>query len=213
MKHFLCITFFLAMAATPLAFAQKWEVGAGVGGAFYNSQTITNPIGNAEASRAAGLAFSAWLGNNSGSFLGGELRYDYENGDLKLSSGGTKVNFASSSNAIHYDFLLHLGSREATVRPFVAAGAGVKLFTGSGKESAFQPLSNIGLLTKTSQLKPLVSIGGGVKIKVASNVQLRAEIHDYLTPFPTDVIAPAQGSKVGGWLNDFVAMAGLSFTF
>jgi opacity protein-like surface antigen len=213
MKHFLSAMFLAALAAAPLAFAQKWEVGAGVGGAFYTSQTIQNAIGNADASRATGLAFSAWLGNNSGNVLGGELRYDYENGDLNLKSGGTKVSFASQSNAVHYDFLLHLGAREASIRPFLAAGAGVKVYSGTGKEVAFQPLSNIGLLTKTSQLEPLVSVGGGVKFHVADNVQFRVEIHDYLTPFPKNVIAPSSGSKLGGWLSDFVVMAGLSFTF
>ncbi len=52
------------------------------------------------------MALSAWLDNNIGSGLfGGELRYDHENGDLKLSSGGTNATFASQSNAIHYDFM------------------------------------------------------------------------------------------------------------
>jgi hypothetical protein len=59
----------------------------------------------------------------------------------------------------------------------------------------------------------MVSVGGGVKFAVTSAIQLRLDVHDYLTPFPKSVIAPAQGSKVGGWLSDFVAMAGLSFTF
>ncbi len=213
MKHFASVTFFMVMAAAPLAFAQKWEVGAGIGGAFYTSQTFKNAVGSADVSRANGLAVSAWLGNNSSGIFGGELRYDYENGDLQLKSGGQTVSFASSSNAIHYDFVLHAGGREARVRPFIAAGAGIKGFTGSGKEVPFQPLGNLALLTKTTQWKPLVSVGGGVKFHVASNVQFRVEVHDYLTPFPDNVVAPAVGSSKPGWLSDFVAMAGLSFTF
>ena len=86
-------------------------------------------------------------------------------------------------------------------------------FTGTGKEQVFQPLSNIALLTKTSEVKPLVSVGGGVKFSLSPSVQLRLEVHDFLTPFPKNVIAPAPGSTVGGWLQDFVVMAGLSFTF
>ena len=211
MRHFLGITLFALAFCASSALAQKWEVGAGVGGDFYTSQTISNPIGNAEASLAKGLAVSAWLGNNTGRLLGGELRYDYENAGLKLSSGGTQANFGGRTNAFHYDFLLHLAPAEAPVRPFIAAGAGVKLYSGTGMESEVQPLSNIGFLTKTSQLEPVVSVGAGVKFSLGRVTQLRIEAHDYLTPFPQNVIAPADGSKVGGWLQDFVLMAGLSF--
>ena len=213
MKHFLPITFFALLAAGPAALAQKWEVGVGGGGNFYTSQTFTNPVGHADAKLANGFAVSAWLGNNSSKLIGGELRYDYEQSDLKLSSGGTNVSFGAHTNAIHYDFLLNFAPKESRISPFVAGGAGVKVYTGTGKEQAFQPLSNIALLTKTSQLKPLVSVGAGIKFHVASAVQFRVEVHDYLTPFPKDVIAPAAGSKIGGWLSDFVALAGLSFTF
>src|SRR5579859_2131186 len=106
MKHFVSFTFLACAVATPAAFAQKWEVGFGAGGSFLTSQTVTNPAGNADATRNPGLALSAWLDNNIGSgIFGGELRYDHENGDLKLSSGGTSVTFGSQSNAVHYDFL------------------------------------------------------------------------------------------------------------
>ena len=122
MKHFLSLMFLALVAAVPAAFAQKWEVGVAAGGSFLTSQTITNPAGNADATRDPGLAVSVWLDNNIGSgWLGGELRYDHENGDLKLSSGGTTVKFGSQSNAIHYDFLYHFTSSESAVRPFIAA--------------------------------------------------------------------------------------------
>ena len=89
----------------------------------------------------------------------------------------------------------------------------MKMFTGTGQEPEVQPLSNIGLLTKTSQVEPLVSVGGGVKISLSPAVQLRLEAHDFLSPFPKNVIAPAPGSTISGWLQDFVVMAGLSFSF
>jgi hypothetical protein len=38
-------------------------------------------------------------------------------------------------------------------------------------------------------------------------------VHDFLTPFPKQVITPAANAKVGGWLQDFVPMAGLGFAF
>ncbi|MDP8980006.1 MAG: outer membrane beta-barrel protein [Acidobacteriota bacterium] len=214
MKHFSLALFFVAaLALAPAALAQKWEIGVGAGGSFYTSQTVKSAIANADASLASGLAVSAWLGNNSGRLLGGEFRYDYESADLKLSSGGNTIKFGAQTHAVHYDFLLHFTPRESKVRPFVAAGAGIKAFRGTGTEAAFQPLSNIAILTKTNQTKPLVSLGGGVKVALGPAIQIRLEAHDYLTPFPKNLIAPASGAKVGGWLQDFVIMAGLGFTF
>lgn len=199
---------------TPAAFAQKWEVGFGAGGSFLTSDTITSPAGNANATRAPGLAVSAWLDNTIGSGLfGGELRYDHENGDLKLSSGGTSATFASQSNAIHYDFLLNFASSEAAVRPYIAAGGGVKWYSGTGAEQVYQPLSNIAVFSDVRDMRALVSVGAGVKFNIAKSTLLRLEVHDYLTPFPSTLVAPVPGANVSGWVQDFVASAGVSFSF
>src|SRR2546425_6309228 len=138
MRHFRALLF-LGLAWTPALLAQSWEVGVGVGAPFYNSQTFTNPIGNANASLSTGWVTSAWLGNNMRGRLGGELRYDYESANLKLSSGSANAAFAANTQAIHYDFLFHFASQEAAVRPFVSAGGGVKFFHGTGKETPTQP--------------------------------------------------------------------------
>jgi hypothetical protein len=213
MKHF-SVFLFAALVCAPAAMAQKWEVGVGVGGAFYTSQTFTNAIGSANASLNNGLVASAWLGSNTRAHFGGEIRYDFEHTNLRLTSGGSNATFGAVTHAIHYDVLWHFASDEASVRPFVAAGAGVKMFSGTGTEIPNQPLAGIGLLTKTNQTTPLISFGGGVKFHIGNRIQLRVEVHDYLTPFPTKVIAPSLGSKGGsGWLMDFVPMAALSFTF
>jgi hypothetical protein len=214
MKHFLPFTFLTLLATTPAAFAQNWEVGAGGGGNFYTSQTFTNPAGNAAGKLASGFIVSAWLDNNTSGQFGGELRYDYEHTDLKLSSDGTNVSFGGAqTNAIHYDAVFRFASHEARVSPYVTGGVGIKDYSGTGTEQVFQPLSDIALLTKTSQFKPLLVFGGGVKFLLTSNISFRVELHDFMTPFPDKVIAPALGSKVGGWLSDFAAMAGISFSF
>jgi outer membrane protein W len=214
MKHFLSLMSLAIAVATPAAFAQKWEVGFGAGGSFLTSETITNPEGNANATRNPGLAVSAWLDNTIGSGqFGGELRYDHEMGDLKLSSGGTSTTFGSQSNAVHYDFLFNFASSESAVRPFVAAGGGVKWYSGSGTEEAYQPLSNIAVFSDVRDLRPMASVGAGVKFNIAKSTMLRLEVHDYLTPFPSKLIAPVSGSSVSGWLQDFVISAGISFSF
>jgi hypothetical protein len=214
MKHFLSLMFLALVAAVPAAFAQKWEVGVGAGGSFLTSQTVTNPAGNADATRDPGLAVSVWLDNTIGSgWFGGELRYDHENGDLKLSSNGTSVHFASQSNAVHYDFLYHFASSESAIRPFVAVGGGVKWYSGTGDEQVAQPLSNIAVFSDVRDVRPLVSVGAGIKFAIAKSTMLRLEVHDYLTSFPSTLIAPVSGSSVGGWQQDCVVSAGLSFAF
>jgi outer membrane protein W len=214
MKHFLSLMLLATAVTAPAAFAQKWEVGFGAGGSFLTSDTIANPAGNADATRQPGLALSAWLDNTIGSGLfAGEIRYDHENGDLKLSSGGVNAKFASQSNAVHYDFLYNFSSSEAAVRPFVAAGGGVKWYSGTGTEQVYQPLSNIAVFSDVRDMRALVSVGAGVKFNIAKTVLMRLEVHDYLTPFPSTLIAPVSGSSVSGWLQDFVVSAGFSFGF
>jgi hypothetical protein len=96
---------------------------------------------------------------------------------------------------------------------FAAIGGGLKVFRGTGKEAAYQPLSQFGYFTKTQALKPMASIGGGVKFYITRNVSLRTEFRDYITAFPKELIAPAPGAKFGSILHDFVPMAGLSYEF
>ena len=202
------------LALTPAAFGQKWEVGGGAGGGFYTSTSITNAIaGNADAKIAAGPSVGAWLTYNSSARWGGEIRYNLQTGDFQLSSGGTQAKFGAATHTVNYDFNYHFRSVEDSVRPYVAFGAGVKLYQGTGTETASQPLSRIALLTKTNEMRPVASFGFGVKAKLGSNWLLRADIHDYFSPFPTKVFTPNSGSKAGGWMNDIVPMVGLSYIF
>jgi hypothetical protein len=196
----------------PSALAQKWEFGGGVGGGFYTSQDVTASGGSAAAKLQTGLAGGVWLGNNGQGHWSGELRYEYQMGDLSLSSGGTSVNFGAHTQQFHYDVMWHATPSESRIRPYVGAGAGIKLYQGTGTPAAYQPLSNFALLTQQQDLRPLASVGAGVKIQISQHVQLRLDVHDYLTPFPKNVITPNSGAKVGGWLMDFVPMVGISYT-
>ena len=201
------------LALAPAAIAQKWEVGAGVGGSTYLSHDVKNGSATAQAGIETNVAASVWLDENSQGHWGGEVRYDYERGDLKLTSGNTKAVFGSESHAMHYDFLVQSGSRESRARVFVAGGGGVKVYRGTGAEQPFQPLDRFALLTKTTDLRALVSVGAGVKWQLSHAVQLRVEVHDYMTPFPKEVITPSLNSSVSGWLHNLVPMGGISYTF
>jgi hypothetical protein len=208
--HMLAVCFAVALA--PAMLAQQWEVGGGAGGGFYTSESVTAPGGSASAKIDSSVAGSVWLGNNRADKWGGELRGDFQLGSLDLSGGGQQATFAARSYAVHYDVLWHATHYGSKIRPFVAVGAGIKVYQGTGAQQAYQPLNNFALLTQAQDLTPLISAGGGVKIQVTPHMQLRAELHDYITTFPKQVIAPAQGAKIGGWLQDFVPTVGLSYT-
>jgi hypothetical protein len=76
-----------------------------------------------------------------------------------------------------------------------------------------QPLSDFAFLTKTNEVKPLISVGGGVKARLTEHTSLRFDFREYISPFPENLFATAPGSKIQGWLFDSVPMAGLSLVF
>jgi hypothetical protein len=130
-----------------------------------------------------------------------------------VKSGGQEGTFEGRSHAVHYDFLFHAARKGSRFRPFVAGGAGIKVYQGTGRESAFQPLSRYVLLTKTDQVEALISFGGGVKYLFTKHAQIRFDFRDYATPTPDRVFMPAARGKVHGWLHDFVPLGGVSFVF
>lgn len=202
-----------SVALAPAALAQKWEVGGGAGGGFYTSQDVKHEDGtSASAKIATGVAAGAWFGTNTNDVWGGEFRYTYQRGDLKLSQSGTEAGFAADTHAIYYDFLVHTTPRGSKVRPYFAFGGGVKIYRGLGTEQLVQPLSHYALLTRTNELQGMASVGFGVKVKVSSRWNLRFDVHDFMTPFPKQVIAPNAGANVGGWLHQIVPSFGLSYT-
>ena len=211
MRFFLYIMT-VALTVFP-AFAQKYELALAGGGSFYQSHTVTNPKGDASAGFDNGWAGSVAVGNNMYQHVGGEVRYTYLHNDAKLSAGSAKATFGAESHAIHYDFLIHATPVGSTIRPYVAAGGGIKFYRGTGAEVPFQPLSNIALLTKTTEVQGLLSVGAGVKVALTRRMMFRVDVHDYITPFPSKIITPALNSKASGWFNNIVATAGISFAF
>lgn len=206
--------FLLAVGAgAPACWAQTWEVGVLGGGSIYNSASVTAGSLTGDVGIKSGAAVGAFVGSNSRLF-GGELRYEYLTGDLKVSSGGNEATYSAMAHAIHYDVLFHLMPLGAPIRPFVEGGAGVKVYEGTGNPTAAgQPLSSLALLTHTHETKGLATVGGGVKLKIGSRMLFRVEVQDFITPFPRQVIAPAPGAKISGILNDIVFTAGLGIGF
>jgi hypothetical protein len=202
----------IAAIALP-AFAQRWELGVGAGAGIYSSQTATARNQTASAGFEPGAAASVYLGQNLYRKWGGEIRYTWQQNEMKLQSGATKATFNGRSQSIHYDVLYHFRKEEDAFRPFIAAGGGMKYYEGTGNEVILQPLSNFAYLTRTAEWQPLISAGGGIKYKFGERMLLRIEARDYMTPFPKKVIAAAPGASLSGWLHDFLILAGLSLRF
>lgn len=208
----LLLPFVVVLGVVP-ANAQRFEFGLGGGGSFYTSREVTNQRGTADAGFKSGWALTTYLGHNSTDLLGGEVRYTYLKNDLKLDGNGGEARFAGESHAVHYDLLFHTSPRQAPVRPYVSAGGGMKIYRGTGTEVVTQPLANLALLTRTTETIPLVSFGGGVKMRLSDHIGFRVDVRDYFTPFPKKLIAPNVGSRIGGWIHNIVPTAAIVFTY
>ena len=207
------LLFVFTLGLASIGYAQEWEIG-GVGGAgIMNGPTVTSSLASASTGFNSGAAFGAFVGSNLYAHLSGEIHYTYQMDDLKLSGSGSSATFQGVSHAIHYDFLYHPAKSRSRTQPFVAAGAGIRVYRGTGKEQAYQPLSNLAFLTKAQDLRPLMTVGGGIKYRISEHLFFRAEVRDYITPFPNKVITPAPGAKVSGWIQDFVPLFGFSYVF
>jgi Outer membrane protein beta-barrel domain len=205
------IAIFVLAAAGCSAFAQQWEVGGGGGVSFLPGVPVSSPAGSATAGFKPGLAVGGYVGQTLNPHISGEIRYDFAMSTLRLTGGGTEATFAGMSHMLHYDVLLHTNRRGTHTQFFVALGGGMRIFRGTGTESAYQPLSQFAYLTKTQTVKPMATVGAGIRFRLAPRLFLRTEFRDYITAFPEELITPAPGAKIGSILHDFVPMVGISY--
>ena len=174
---------------------------------------MSSTYGSATTGFQTGLAAGAFVGQNLYPHISGEIHYEFLQSNLHIKSGSQEATFSGNAHTVHYDIILHTNKKGSRTQFFVAVGAGLKIFRGTGTEAAYQPLYQFGYMTKTQQLKPMASVGAGVRFTLANRFYLRTEFRDFITPFPTQVIAPAPGTKFGSILQDFVPMVALSYEF
>ena len=203
----------LALTSACMAQEHEWEVGAAGGFGFMRNATINNPTGRVSAGFDNRFAAGVVIGQDLYQHFGGEVRYTFRDNDLVLKGAGQKVNMDGNSHLVHYDLLYYALGKSSRIRPFAAAGGGIRLFGGTGHEYANQPFADFALLTKTTQVKPLISVGGGVKINVTNHTTVRVDFRNYMSPFPEKLFATSPGAKIRGWLNDFVPLVGVSYVF
>ena len=195
------------------SFAQQWGVGGGVGGSFLPAVSVSGSRESATTGFRPGVAAGAFLGQRLYKHLSGEIRYTFLQSDLKLAGGGTTATFSGNAHAVYYDVLVHTNHGESRAEIFGAIGGGMKIFRGTGKEAAYQSLSQFGYFTKAQTVKPMLSAGSGVKFKLSPRFALRTEFRDFVTPFPKELITPAPGVKFGSLLHNFVPMASISYEY
>jgi hypothetical protein len=190
-------------------------LGAVGGGGWYHDSSITNANGSAQSGFPARAAFGVTLTENMYHYFGGEIRYLFRFGGPELKSSGLEANLNGHTNVVTYDFLFYTSSKESSIRPYIAGGAGIKVYTGLGPRYLVlnQPLANFALLRSVNQVEPAISVGGGVKFPLPKRTQLRVDFRAYMTPLPDQLFRPIGLSVIRGWLFDFVPLAGISYVF
>jgi hypothetical protein len=146
-------------------------------------------------------------------YVGGEIRYMFRNGQPELRSNGIVVSGSGYANAVTYDLLVYTSPRESKIRPFVAGGAGIKVYSSTNRLDVNQPLADFALLTRLNQVEPAISVGGGLKWMFSRHAVFRLDLRTLMTPLPDRVFRPTGLSRIHGWLFDFVPLAGVSYSF
>jgi hypothetical protein len=213
MKRLFVAATILAAAST-CGFAQQWEFGGFGGGGFLSNVNVSASGGSAKTGFEPGIAAGAFVGQYLNPHWSGEIRYEFRQNNLYVESGGQKATFSGYAHMVHYDLILHTNRKESRAQFFAALGGGMKMFQGTGASRDYQPLSNFALLTHTQQMKPMASVGGGVRFTLSKRMFLRAEFRDFITTFPTQVITPpGSGVKYPTLLHDIVPLVGISYEF
>src|ERR1051325_602928 len=177
------------MLLAGVCFGQQYELGGTIGYGIYRNGPIFGPGVSAEAGIRNRFAAGWVIAEDLYEHVSGEVRYLYHDGHPFLEAPGVKTDIQGQSHAFHYDLLLHARGREARLRPFFAAGVGVKGYIITGPAPRPQPLPTIGSLVAHDQWMLLVTVGGGVKYRLTNNLVIRGDFRDYLTGFPRSQIA------------------------
>jgi hypothetical protein len=203
------------LAAVPmLCLSQEWELGGAGGYGWHSNPSIHSLLpGSAEAGFPDKGVFGVVFGENMHEYLGGEIRYLFQTGGPELKSDGVQTKLNGHTQVIVYDFLFHMKQKEAKLRPFIAGGAGIKVFRGSGDFLVNQPLQGFARLVEHTQVEPAISAGVGLKYRLTRHAQVRVDFRTYFSPLPDEIFRRPRTATLHGWVYEFVPMAGISYVF
>jgi len=202
-----------AFLAAACSAQTRYEFGGAIGYGIYRDVRINSAAGEATAGIQNRFVAGGVFCEDLYEHISGEIRYAYQDGDPFLTFGAKKGNIQGQSHAIHYDVLLHLRDRDEKFRPYAVGGVGAKYYRITGPEPVPQPAPQIADLVKDNQWRWLVSVGAGVKYRVAEHVIVRGDFRDYITPFPTKIWAPTTNGTDRGIFHQFTPTFGLSYSF
>jgi hypothetical protein len=200
------------LLALPAFGQSQYEVGLLGLISSYQSVDVTTSSNSGKTGADFGGGGGFFVGQ-VGDRWGGEFRYLYSRNDFKVESGSQSASLAGQTHTVHYDALFYLKDSDSSVRPYLAVGGGAKVYHPTGEEQVFQPLSDLVLLTRTTQTRPVGDFCAGVKFKVGDRGVFRVEFRDYVSPTPKEVLTPSLGAKVGGILHQWTGLFGFSWTF
>jgi opacity protein-like surface antigen len=198
---------FLFLCSSVLC-AQSLELSGSAGATRFAGNPIgylgftsaTTPVGRVEFNPGwqAAMRFtwnqSRWFGHEAGLSYG-RHRLTHEVGTAAIA----EVEADRSLLMAFYDLLAYATPEDAKVRPFLAAG-----FVGTGFRA---PQVAVQISGRQEATKLGLNFGGGVKIPVAEHWFVRADVRDYATPKPLDLIAQE------GWLHQVEVSAGIGLRF
>lgn len=205
--------FSLAIVLSRACLAQPFEIGAVAGYAWDHDASIRSPSGSVDAGFKPGFVGGAVFGEDPYEYIGGEVRWLYRVGGPQLTAPGIKVSAGGYTNLVYYDLLVHLSRREKKVRPYIAGGAGVKVYTSRDTTVLGQPLQNFAVIAKGTEAEALISVGAGVQYDVHRRLRLRFDFHVYMAPAPDDLFRVPSLAAVHGWEYDFAPAVTVSYVF
>ena len=203
----------LVLGCASASVAQQFELGGLAGYSWDHDASIRNATGSVEAGFKPGFSGGAVFGDNMYEHIGGEIRWLYRVGGPQLTAPGIKFSESGFTNLIHYDLLIHTARKEDRLRPFFAAGAGIKVYTGPSRPDLNQPLTDFAFISHGNHVEPLISLGTGLKYRVHRGVQLRLDFRAYLSPCPSGIFRTPYRSDIHGWIYDFTPTLGVSYLF
>jgi opacity protein-like surface antigen len=205
--------YFAAVLFASVACAQPWELGADIGYGIYHDGTIFSAAGTAQAGILNRFAAGIVLGDEFSNYVSAELQYLYHDGHPFLDAAGARTDIQGNSEALTYNLLLHFKPREHRWRPFVEGGAGAKEYVIAGPAPFPQPIPQIASLTTNDVWKVAFVAGGGIKLRVLPQMEMRVEFRDYITTFPRQEIVPAPHNTARGIFEQFTPLFGMAYTF
>jgi hypothetical protein len=201
------------VSAMQTATAQEWSAGAVIGYGAYKNGSVSAASGSATVGVDNAVAFGARLTQDMYEHFSGEVGYLYQGGNPFLSSGSTTASIQGQSHSLDYTVLFHAMPRTSAFRPYFLAGGGGKDYRVTGAPPNPQPFPKIVALTNQSQWELLAVVGVGVKYRIGSNVVIRGEFRDYITPLPGTLFRVTSGASSSGLFHQLTPTVGLSYIF